>query len=481
MINERTISKSKGRMHVLFALVATIWSLSLFAQEPKFASEFKIKDNKMLLILSKKIPVNALSIFVSKYNIRDIGLFQLIATGKDDSLRTNGWNTELDKDVYVVTKPFAATEGLNKVEGKIIYSAIPTPDTWRLVGGNKVVYGFNRFNSYQSVEYKTYIARFFLAGFERSKSVRLAGSFTNWQYGAFPMTKVKGGWEVEVKLPPGPYYYKFIADGRWMRDPANDQEENDGRGNVNSLVYLPNRSFLLKGYQQASEVFLAGTFNNWAKADIPLKKTDSGSWKVELYLDKGTYEYEYVVDGKSVTEDEKKNTVASIGDAHHFVLKGFSNAKKVALAGNFNDWKPQQLVMNKTNEGWVLDYVLGPGNYQYKFIVDGRWVTDPKNKAVVSDGKGNDNSLLIISPNTKFKLKGYRNAGEVYLVGEFSNWSERGLPMTKTADGWECAVFLSRGKHLYKFRVDGEMIIDPANKQYEEDERGNANSVMWKE
>lgn len=482
MIERTTIRKSHWFVRLLIALLLANAAVTVYAQNNDMNCEFKVRDNTMRLYLPKKITVDVLNNFTSKYNIGDIGLYELMTTGKDDSLKKNGWNIEMNQQLYVVSKPIEAAGGLANPAGKIIFTAVPTPENWRVVGGNKVIYGVNNFRNYQSVKQENGVISFYLSGYDRAKRVRLAGSFTNWQYGAFPMTRTDDGWSIKVKLDPGPHYYKFIVnnDG-WMTDPANELRENDGRGNINSLVFVTNKTFFLKGYTNAENVFLSGSFNNWDKDGIRMKKTNDG-WAAEMYLAEGTHQYEFIVDGKVVKGNNNTATdesTTAIGKAYQFTLKGFENARKVAVAGNFNDWKPDRLLMKHTDDGWVLPYVLGPGNYQYKFIVDGRWITDPANKNIIDDGKGNENSFMVIAPNYTFRLKGYTEARRIYLAGDFNEWSERGLQMIKTKDGWECRVYLARGKHLYKFIVDGKWILDPYNRQWEENEYGTGNSVLW--
>ncbi len=46
----------------------------------------------------------------------------------------------------------------------------------------------------------------------------------------------------------------------------------------------------------AREVFVAGTFNNWDARKDQLVEGAKG-WKVIKYLEPGTYEYRFVVDG----------------------------------------------------------------------------------------------------------------------------------------------------------------------------------------
>ena len=51
-------------------------------------------------------------------------------------------------------------------------------------------------------------------------------------------------------------------------------------------------------------------------------------------------------------------------------------AEVVALAGEFNDWQPAP--MERSGEGvWTAERDLPPGDYGYKFVVDGEWRLDP--------------------------------------------------------------------------------------------------------
>jgi 1,4-alpha-glucan branching enzyme len=53
-------------------------------------------------------------------------------------------------------------------------------------------------------------------------------------------------------------------------------------------------------------------------------------------------------------------------------------------------------------------------------------------------------------------------ARSVLLVGDFTHWQERGIPMSRGKDGiWTTSVELQPGKHTYRFIVDGEWRDDP--------------------
>lgn len=79
-----------------------------------------------------------------------------------------------------------------------------------------------------------------------------------------------------------------------------------------------------------------------------------------------------------------------------FYLKGYTNAKVVSLAGNFNNWSSTETFMARDGDGWICRVDLKPGKYQYKFLVDGNWVNDAENPNTQTDANGNINSTLTI-------------------------------------------------------------------------------------
>ena len=174
----------------------------------------------------------------------------------------------------------------------------------------------------------------------------------------------------------------------------------------------------------------------------------------------------------------KFNATVQSGKPYLFRLHGFTQAKKVLLTGSFNFWKKDELFMNKTSLGWELLYTLGAGNYEYRFIVDGAEMADPENPKLTNADRYKANSILILEPNYTFRLKEHPNAKIVILSGDFNQFNTNGFVMTKEGDEWIFTLHLSAGKHLYKFIVDGNPIIDPQNKLWEENQSGTDNSVL---
>jgi len=78
-----------------------------------------------------------------------------------------------------------------------------------------------------------------------------------------------------------------------------------------------------------------------------------------------------------------------------FSLKAENSVKKVQLAGDFSKWKATSMTKQK-NGTFVAVVPLKPGNYEYKFIVDGQWRVDPDNGAWALNPYGTLNSVVTV-------------------------------------------------------------------------------------
>jgi len=79
-------------------------------------------------------------------------------------------------------------------------------------------------------------------------------------------------------------------------------------------------------------------------------------------------------------------------------------AKKVFIAGDFNNWsKSADPMYDKDEDGvWTIVLPLKPGRYEYKFVIDGdNWIPDPGNPDRVDDGFGGENSVVVVTKKRK--------------------------------------------------------------------------------
>ncbi|MFT3785830.1 MAG: glycogen-binding domain-containing protein [Tepidisphaeraceae bacterium] len=75
----------------------------------------------------------------------------------------------------------------------------------------------------------------------------------------------------------------------------------------------------------------------------------------------------------------------------------FDEAAHVAIAGDFNNWSAMSTPLAQVKPGtFTAKVTLKPGRYRYRFIVDGRWVTDPFNKYVEANQFGELNNVVEV-------------------------------------------------------------------------------------
>jgi len=74
------------------------------------------------------------------------------------------------------------------------------------------------------------------------------------------------------------------------------------------------------------------------------------------------------------------------------------DAQEVFLVGEFNDWCGDDFRMRRFKNGVFKKSVkLPPGRYEYRFVVDGEWWTDPANPERSQNSFGSENSVITIS------------------------------------------------------------------------------------
>jgi 1,4-alpha-glucan branching enzyme len=75
-----------------------------------------------------------------------------------------------------------------------------------------------------------------------------------------------------------------------------------------------------------------------------------------------------------------------------------TEAKTVAVVGDFNGWDPHAHPLKKGKDGdWKATLRLKPGMYEYIFVVDGEWREDPLNPNRVPNPHGGFNSVREVA------------------------------------------------------------------------------------
>ncbi|WP_407556704.1 hypothetical protein [Winogradskyella sp. 4-2091] len=259
---------------------------------------------------------------------------------------------------------------------------------------------------------------------EKIDDVFVSGEFNNWALDQWPMTQVNDSIyqlkkDLSIFTSDFGWEFKFIVNSKHWAEPTSDVENSVTAVDYNGyslMVYnlkfysafatdYGNVSFKLKGYKDAKKVILSGTFNRWDETGFVMKPTDDG-WMVTLQLNPDIYEYKFIIDAnwiedpqnpsKKVNEFNGYNSVIDVQKNVTFKLCDFEDANTVILSGDFNNWSENDYVMTKTENCWTYTKRLSGGKHHYKFIVDGKWFTDPHNSVKEYDGEGNINSVCMV-------------------------------------------------------------------------------------
>ena len=253
--------------------------------------------------------------------------------------------------------------------------------------------------------------------------VAISGEFNSWNKKGWKMNKRdEFTFELRKKIKDFndafPLDFRYIINERFIADSEGgitDQKQFQDNFlediyNVDlSVIKIVNEGgnavFNLKGHQEANEVILAGSFNGWNEHELKMIKVQDG-WQLNAELPAGRYEYKFIVDGewmhdpenpeKVKNEHQTFNSVLEVTIPVTFTLKGYPDAKVVILAGSFNDWNEKKLQMLHVGDEWMAVVPLYGGKQTYKFIIDGKWITDPANPIVEDDGHGNKNSVKFV-------------------------------------------------------------------------------------
>ncbi len=164
-----------------------------------------------------------------------------------------------------------------------------------------------------------------------------------------------------------------------LADLMSDAEDPDGDL---VLTWSADHVALLDGPSHA--LMVAAPVDWWGIETIEVTLTDTGGLEAVAELVVTVDEMIPPVEPPPETCGETDFSYAAPG------------AQLVELAGSFNDWTPEPMADGDGDGTWEITKILDPGAWEYKFVADGIWETDPTNPNKVSDGFGGHNSLLEI-------------------------------------------------------------------------------------
>ncbi len=144
------------------------------------------------------------------------------------------------------------------------------------------------------------------------------------------------------------------------------------------------------------------TLREATERGVPILKLNKHAAGAEDYL---ALADEAIVDGRKLFLDdfykEAEDFMAKMRDALKVQTFSISapEAKNVYIVGDFNSWRADDTSrLEPLPDGiWEKKMALKPGNYKYKFIVDGEWRQDPANLRSATNNFGGVDSLLSVT------------------------------------------------------------------------------------
>ncbi|MBN1885771.1 MAG: alpha-glucosidase C-terminal domain-containing protein [Candidatus Krumholzibacteriota bacterium] len=253
-------------------------------------------------------------------------------------------------------------------------------------------------------------------------NIYVAGSFNDWDPGRDRMADDDGDgvYEWRTELAPGRYEYKFVKDGSWLTDETAAEFADDGFGGKNSVLYVPVAS------PEGGVVAGAGG----GSAAAPAAGGGEGLKQV-------TFSFQPVIGGVA----------------------------NVFLAGSFNDWNDSKTRMSDEDGDGVYEttLLLAPGTYQYKFVVDGTWLTDEAAADFADDGFGGRNSVIAVDASYEDvsieEGDGEMMTGDLAIALDYSTVN----PLSEEAIEFKARAHTGDVEHvqlLYAVDGGGEQIVD---------------------
>ncbi len=87
----------------------------------------------------------------------------------------------------------------------------------------------------------------------------------------------------------------------------------------------------------------------------------------------------------------------AVEDGVLFVMRA-DGANRVQIAGDFNDWNPERTPMMRIDSGtFQVKLPLGPGRYNYRYVIDGQWRNDPANHRTERNPFGDLNNIVEVT------------------------------------------------------------------------------------
>jgi cellulose biosynthesis protein BcsQ len=165
--------------------------------------------------------------------------------------------------------------------------------------------------------------------------------------------------------------------------------------------------FARKALEEIRRSFPEQTLSTTVRASVRVREAAARGLPVDRFAPRSPIVQDYEALAGELEREEstdletvRPSNVAGlvIGPDGVYLTRHDIEPHRVCLAGDFNGWVPDSGNLLELHEdgAWTKFFPLRPGRYEYKLIVDGKWLADPLNPNRVPNDTGSMNSVLEI-------------------------------------------------------------------------------------
>eukprot|EP00873_Tetraselmis_striata_P021949 jgi/Tetstr1/442213/TSEL_030360.t1 len=192
-------------------------------------------------------------------------------------------------------------------------------------------------------------------------------------------------------------------------------------------------------------------------------------------------QYGYAVNSFDLLDSQSEIELSAERVMTTFRWPAALGGEEVGLIGSFSNWE-NAMPLGKSSEtgDFVRTLPLTPGTYQYKYLVDGKWMCSPCD-VNTKNALGEFNNHCLVSPSHTFTWEKAWGGEEVFMTGDFVAWAEL-IPMKydDTRGQFTATMSLPPGIHSVQYLVDGNWMLSPMDPIVADEDGHNCNKVLVK-
>ncbi len=215
--------------------------------------------------------------------------------------------------------------------------------------------------------------------------------------GVLTLNALNACYEVIVPVEPSIFSLQGLAKLMETINLVERRRKHKIRIKALATIYDARTRFAREVLENIKKYFKKNLFDTLIRSSVRLREAASYGCPLVAYDKKSAVANDYMRLAREVINEEKAAIALSGYKEVIFRVKA-PTAKTVQIVGNFNNWGiDQNLMIKKRNGIWGISLNLRSGRYEYKYVIDGEWRTDPRNPKTVHNSYGGVNSILEVS------------------------------------------------------------------------------------